>query len=458
MKSKKTGKPTFFVVLILILALTYTAFFGINDYYGDTRKVYIKGADDIRWGIDINGGVEAVFSPNISGVEITDADMDSAKETIETRMVNDNITDYEVYTDYSNHQIIVRFPWSADESDFDAKEAVESLGASALLKFCGNEDKDDVILSGSADIDSASVGIDENNKYVINLKFTDSGMSKFSAATAKYSQISIWMDDKELSAPSVKEQITTNNACIEGNFTAEEATKLANRINAGSLPFSLQVDDSKLQIISPTLGSNALNVMVIAGACAFAVICLLMILRYRLPGVIASLGLLGQLSGMIACISGYFPSASSFTLTVPGIAGIILSIGVGVDANVISFERIRDEFEKGKTIDGAISAGYDNSLSAVIDGNVTIVIISFVLMGAFGTPDSILAKIFSPLMSLFGTSITGTIYSFGYTLLVGVIFNLLMGIWASKKMMMSVSRFKCFRNPWLYGGEKNGKE
>ncbi|MBQ3548212.1 MAG: MMPL family transporter, partial [Clostridia bacterium] len=179
-------------------------------------------------------------------------------------------------------------------------------------------------------------------------------------------------------------------------------------------------------------------------------------------GAIASIALLGQLAGSFACISGFFGSHfplingfESFTLTVPGIAGIILSIGVGVDCNVIAAERIRDEFQKGKTIDGAIDSGYKNSLSAIIDGNVTIVIVSIVLMGAFGTPDSLLAQIFSPLMSLFGTSITGSIYSFGYTLLVGTIFNLIMGVLASRIMIKSISKAKFLRNPALYGGKKN---
>ena len=458
MKSKKsTKKYTFLVVLVLILALAYTAFFGIENYYGDTRQVYVKGAQDIRWGIDISGGVEAVFSPDKNVKDISKEDMDSAKAIIETRLVNENITDYEVYADNVKKQIIVRFPWSAGESEFDAMEAVNSLGETALLKFCANEDPKAVLLSGSADIASAAANVyqDEKtgqNQYVVSLKFTDAGMKKFAAATAKYSQISIWMDDTELSAPSVSQQITDNNAYIEGNFTAEQATDLANKINAGSLPFALTVDNSKLQVISPTLGADALNVMVIAGAIAFALICVLMIVRYRLSGVIASVALLGQLAGMIACISGFFSGIDSFTLTIPGIAGIILSVGVGVDANVISFERIREEFRNGKTIDGAIENGYKNSLSAVIDGNVTIVIVALVLMGAFGTPDSIIAKIFSPLMSLFGSSITGSIFSFGYTLLVGCILNFVMGVFASRIMLKSISRFKIFRKPWLYGG------
>lgn len=457
MKSKRTGKPVFFVVFLLIIALTYTAFFGVENYYGDTRNVYVKGATDIRWGIDIRGGVEAVFSPDKADVDITDEDMDAAKAIIETRLVNQNITDYEVYTDSNNHQIIVRFPWAADESDFDAASAVQELGETALLSFCKNENKEDVILSGAKDIKEAQAGVDENGNYVVYLYFTDAGTQKFSTATAQLvgQSISIWMDDTMIQAPKVNEAITGGQAYITGMEDSEAAKALADKINAGSLPFALTVDDSKLQVISPTLGSDALRVMVIAGSIAFGLVCLLMIVRYRLHGFVAAIALLGQLAGSIACISGFFPNASSFTLTIPGIAGIILSVGVGVDCNVIAAERIRDEFRKGKTIDGAIDSGFKNSLSAIIDGNVTIVIVSIVLMGAFGTPDSFIAKIFSPIMSLLGSQITGSIYSFGYTLLVGTIFNLIMGVLASKWMVKSVSQFKFLRKPWLYGGKTN---
>lgn len=458
MKTKRTGRIAFFVVFILILALSYTAFFGIEDYFGDTRKVYIKGASDIRWGIDISGGVEAVFSPDKEDVSISEDDMASAKAIIETRLVDKNITDYEVYADNVNHQVIVRFPWAADESSFNAQEAVQELGETALLTFCKNEDKSDVILSGSTDVKKATAGFDENGEHVVYLDLTTEGGSKFATATAELvgQKISIWMDETEISAPTVNTAITGGTAVITGMGSADAASDLANKINAGSLPFALTVDESKLQIISPSLGSDALDVMLIAGSIAFGLVCVLMIARYRLHGVIASISLLGQLAGTIACISGYFPNTESFTLTVPGIAGIILSIGVGVDCNVIAAERIRDEFRKGKTIDGAIDSGFKNSLSAIIDGNVTIVIVSLVLMGAFGTSENFIAKLLSPIMALFGTSITGSIYSFGYTLLIGVIFNLIMGVLASKYMLRSISKLGIFRHPALYGGKKNG--
>ncbi len=455
MKAKKTGKWVFFVVFALILALTYTAFFGVENYYGDTRNVYFKGAEDIRWGIDIRGGVEAVFSPDIKDSDITASDMASAKAIIETRLVGNNITDYEVYTDNSTHQIIVRFPWSSDQTDFDPAKEVEKLGQTAVLSFCKGTTKDTVLVEGK-NVASASYAYDVSVGHYVSLKFDSVGKAKFATATAQNvgSTLSIWMDDTMISSPKVNEAINTGEAMITGDFTAEEATSLANQINAGALPFALTVDDSKMQIISPTLGADALNVMLIAGSCAFALICLLMILRYRLLGVVASIALLGQVAAMIACISGYFNAFESFTLTIPGIAGIILSIGVGVDANVIAAERIKEEFNKGKTIDSAIASGYKNSLSAIIDGNMTIVIVSLVLMGAFGS-EGILTTILSPVFAIFGTTITGSIYSFGYTLLVGTIFNLILGVFCSRLMVKSLSRMKIFRKPAFYGGAKN---
>ena len=466
MKSKKrVAKPVFFVILILILALTYTAFFGIDNYYGDTRNLYIKGASDIRWGIDIKGGVEAVFSPVLEDgqktSDITSDQMESAKAVIETRLTNNNITDYEVMVDNTEKTVIVRFPWAADESDFDAQEQVDSLGDTAQLEFYSGDDNSSGTPFMKGDVvTSATATYSEDYGYVVSLELNSEGASAFASATSDAASngtnISIYMDDTCISTASCDEAITGGKAIIHGSFDVDSAKELANKINAGSLPFSLSADSSKLQIVSPTLGNNALNVMVIAGAIAFAIVCILMIVRYRLHGFVAAIALLGQLAGSIAAISGFFPGADSFTLTIPGIAGIILSIGVGVDCNVIAAERIRDEFKKGKTIDGAIDAGFKNSLSAVIDGNVTIVIVAIVLMGTFGSPDGIITKIFSPIMSIFGTSISGSIYAFGYTLLIGVIFNLIMGVLASKYMLKSISQLKFLRKPALYGGKKNG--
>ena len=157
---------------------------------------------------------------------------------------------------------------------------------------------------------------------------------------------------------------------------------------------------------------------------------------------------------MIASITRIFPDVPSFTLTLPGIAGIILSIGMGVDANIITAERIREEIRSGKTIDGSVNLGFQRAFSAILDGNITNVIVAVILMGAFGPANSPFSKIFF----LFGQTTAGSVYSFGYTLLMGVVANMIMGVYASKVMLKGISRLAVFRDPWFYGGLKAGQE
>ncbi|WP_195276375.1 protein translocase subunit SecD [Anaerotruncus rubiinfantis] len=449
---KKVGKPTFFVVLALIVVLAGLSFFGIHASYGDIPSTYIKGAGDIRWGIDIRGGVDVTFSPE-EGYDATDDEMAAAESIIKVRLVSQNITDSEVYTDYNRDRIIVRFPWKEGETDFNPEKAVKELGETALLTFRENMDGP-VVLEGK-DVESATAGMDqETGQYIVQLKLKPEGAQAFSEATGRLvgQTISIWMDETNISAPTVNSQIPNGEAQITGRFTAEEAKALADKINGGALPFKLVTEN--YSSISPTLGMDARDAMVTAGIIAFILVSIYIIALYRLPGVIACIALLGQVAGSIACISGFFPNAPSFTLTLPGIAGIILSIGMGVDANVITSERIKEELRIGKTIDGAVDSGFQRTFSAIFDGNITTIIVAGVLMGAFGPPGSILAKILAPIFSWFGPSATGAVYSFGFTLVVGVIFNLLMGVLASRLMLKSISKFKAFKKPWLYGGAK----
>lgn len=462
---RKVGKPAVFIVVLLIVCLAYFAFFGASNTYGDITKTYIKGVDDIRLGIDIRGGVEATFEPDTED-DITDDQMEAAETVIKLRLLAQNITDSEVYTDYTNHRVIVRFPWKENESDFNPATAVKELGETALLTFReGNEvdsttgapsgtTKENVILTGS-DVESAeAVVLTDSNQYAVSLKLKDSGKEKFSEATGrlKGSTISIWMDETLISYPKVDAQITDGNAVITGNFTADSAKDLANRINAGALPFKLTVAD--YNTINASLGADALNAMILAGIIAFALIACIMVGIYRLPGLVASVALLGQVAGSLAALSGFFPNIPSFTLTLPGIAGIILAIGIGVDANVITSERIKEELARGRTLEKAIDIGYSKAFTAVLDGNVTVLIVSVILMGAFGDPNSFFAKILSPVMGFLGTSTSGVIYSFGYTLFVGVICNLLMGVLASRLMLTSLCKFKPMRKLWMYGGKK----
>ena len=446
-----------FVVAILIVLFSLTAIFGVSYTYGDTKNVYVKGASDIRFGIDIRGGVDVTFMP-ADDVEATDAQMTAAKTVIEDRLVGLGITDYESYVDNNKNRIIVRFPWKNDEADFNPQAAIDEIGTTAKMVFRkGSSATGEEILSGD-DVASASAAYNETEGWVVQLKFNSAGASAFATATtelaANNGTISIWLDDNNISTATVNEAITGGEAIIKGNFDQDSASTLANQINSGSLPFALSAES--YSTISPSLGAKSLDVMVQAGIIAFILVAILMIVRYRLPGTIAVISLMGQAAATLAVVSGYFTVFPGSTLTLPGIAGIILGIGMGVDANVITAERIKEELSKNKTLEGAVKSGFKMGLTPIIDGNVTIVIVAAILMGAFGPTDGFWAKVFNPIFYWFGPSTAGTIYSFGFTLLTSVLLNFVFGVWATRVMIRGAVHFKPLRKAWLFGGKKEG--
>ncbi len=475
---KRTPKGIFFVVVLLIACLTYTSFFGVTAAYGDRQDVVIRGAADIRFGIDIRGGVDVTFGPADDSIDATDEQVEAIKTIIERRLVDNNITDYECYADLANDQVIVRFPWQSDETDFDANKAIAELGETAQLNFYyGSEyettydeegnminvPKGELVTSGDGAEAHADWMNDEKTGQsipIVRLTLKGEAVQKFADATLKQynnnkAPISIWLDNEMISAPNVQAHITDGEAIISGGTITDfaAAQDLANTINAGALPFNIKATSTSS--LSPTLGEKALEAMVLAGVIAMCLVMIYIIGWYRLPGAVAMIALIGQIAATLALISGYFPNADSFTLTLPGIAGVLLSIGIGVDANVITAERVREELKRGKTIDGAIRAGSKNSFWAIFDGNITVLIVSIVLMGVFGPPSSIWSKMLSIVLWMFPTSTTGMVYSFGYTLFIGVLLNFIFGVALSRLMLRSVSRFKCLRNPWLYGGDRH---
>ena len=446
-----------FVVAILIVLFSLTAILGVSYTYGDTKNVYVKGASDIRFGIDIRGGVDVTFMP-ADDVEATEAQMTAAKTVIEDRLVGLGITDYESYVDNNKNRIIVRFPWKNDEADFNPQTAIDEIGTTAKMVFRkGSSATGEEILSGD-DVASASAAYNETEGWVVQLKFNSAGASAFATATTELATsngtISIWLDDNNISTATVNEAITGGEAIIKGNFDQDSASTLANQINSGSLPFALSAES--YSTISPSLGAKSLDVMVQAGIIAFILVAILMIVRYRLPGTIAVISLMGQAAATLAVVSGYFTVFPGSTLTLPGIAGIILGIGMGVDANVITAERIKEELSKNKTLEGAVNSGFKMGLTPIIDGNATIVIVAAILMGAFGPTDGFWAKVFNPIFYWFGPSTAGTIYSFGFTLLTSVLLNFVFGVWATRVMIRGAVHFKPLRKAWLFGGKKEG--
>ena len=466
---KTKGKAWQLVVTaLLIVVFVYTAFFGVAAKYGDVTTTYIKGAKDIRFGVDIKGGVNVTFVPS-DGYDATDEQLDAARLVIENRLVALNVTDYELYVDNNSDSLILEFPWQSGETDFDPESAIQEIGTTAYLTFREGASKDgELILDGSM-VESASaqygaVSNGGSSEYYVALKFTTEGAKAFGDATTKLAadkgSISIWLDDENVSTATVNTAITDGQAIITSSasnpFTQDAVVKMARQINSGALPFALTV--YSYSTVSPSLGENSLSAMVLAGLIAFALIVVFMTVLYRLPGFLACIALAGQVAATLAFVSGYFPVFESFTLTLPGIAGIILAIGMGVDANVITAERIKEELKNGKSLDGALKSGFARGLTPIIDGNVTIVIVAIVLMGAFGPSDGLFAKALHFVFFAFGPSTAGTIYAFGYTLLTGVLLNFVFGVFATRVMIRGAAAIKALRNPWLYGAAKPGQE
>ena len=466
---KTKGKAWHLVLTVLLIAaFVYTAFFGVYAKYGDVTKTYIKGAQDIRFGVDIKGGVNVTFVPS-DGYDATEEQLEAAQLVIENRLVALNVTDYELYVDNNSDSLILEFPWQSGETDFDPESAIQEIGTTAYLTFREGSSADGELILDGSKIESAAaqygpVSNGGASEYYVSLKFTDDGAKAFGDATtalaASNGTISIWLDNENVSTATVNTAITDGSAIITSSasnpFTQEQVVKMARQINSGALPFALTVDS--YSTVSPSLGENSLSAMVLAGVIAFALIVVFMTLLYRLPGFLACIALAGQVAATLAFVSGYFPVFESFTLTLPGIAGIILAIGMGVDANVITAERIKEELKNGKSLDGALKSGFARGLTPIIDGNVTIVIVAIVLMGAFGPSDGLFAKALHFVFFAFGPSTAGTIYAFGYTLLTGVLLNFVFGVFATRVMIRGAASIKALRNPWLYGAAKLGKD
>ena len=415
----KNKKLHIWIALAVIALFVCISIIGLGDD--------IKGIRDMRFGIDIRGGVEAVFEPDGLKTKPTKEQLELARNVIETRMDAQNILDREVTVDEKAGDIIVRFPWKSDEKDFDPESAIQELGEMAELTFRG---PDNTVYVKGSDISRSQIALNEQKQYVVELEFTSKGAQKFADATEKLvgQNMGIYMDEELISNPMVNAKITGGKAEITGMASEEEAQSLSDKINSGSLPFSMKT--TNYNTISPTLGSKALSAMALAAEIALTLICLFMILWYRLPGVVSCLTLAFQVALQILVIS-----VPQYTITLPGIAGLILSGGMAVDANIIISERISEELKKGNSVKTAVKNGYKRAFSSVLDGNITTAAVAGILM-------------------ILGS---GTMLSFGYTLFTGVIINLLAGVWMSRFMLNSIIRYDLFNKEKWFRRKKEKK-
>ncbi len=427
---KKNKAIIILLVFVLLLAgFGYTATVGLGvDGSGS--------AASINLGLDLEGGVSITYQ--VVGDEKPDsADMSDTIYKLQQR-VDGYSTESVVYQE-GDDRINIEIPGVTD-----ANAILEELGKPGALYFisqtapdgtvnyqyAGTDDEGQpvymlnrsieelqadgsVVLTGT-DIKNAERRTVQNQmknyEYVVSLAMTDEGTQKFADATTnaynKGESIAIYYDGKIISAPNVNEPITGGEGQITGSFSNEEAERLASTIRIGGLKLELEELHSK--IVGAQLGEEAISTSILAAAVGFVIIVIFMILAYRIAGVAASLALALYVELIVILLDAF-----DITLTLPGIAGIILSVGMAVDANVIIFARIREEIAKGKTVRSAIDIGFKKATSAIVDGNVTTLIAAAVL-GVMGT---------------------GTIKGFAYTLALGIVLSMFTAMFVTRTLM-----------------------
>ena len=418
MKEKVNTKKT--ITLVIFIAIL--AFCGYTLFHGLSVGIYDIGniGDHVHYGLDLTGGVNVVLQAEATDDSgITSEKMDSTVAAIKKRVDSMGVSEAQV-SKQGEDRIRVSIP-----SVQDQQKALDMIGKTAQLEFVGPDGE--VILTGKDVVDSKAVqqksssGLEE---AVVTLKFNDEGTQLFADATQKYlnQQISIKLDDEVISSPKVNVAITNGEAVIEGMADMEEAGNLAELIRGGALPVKLS--PIEVTTIGPTLGQDSLNQSLIAGAIGIAAVLLFMLVMYRGLGFIADLALIIYI--MLDLILMVF---ANVTLTLPGIAGIILSVGMAVDANVIIFERIKDESRSGKSINAAIDAGFKRAMGTIIDSNVTTLIAGFVLffMGS------------------------GSVQGFAVTLILGIIVSLLTAVIITKHLTKLVIGTHLFGSGKFYG-------
>lgn len=412
MKDKKKGLLHLFIIIAIIGLCSYITLVGITSAHKGSAK-------NIKLGLDLAGGVSITYEATKDNPTATEM-----KDTIQMMQQRAEV--------YSTESSVVQVGDNRIEIDIpgvaDADEVLKSLGKEGSLDFVaeddmkldkkGNPQYTKTVCTGKH-IKKAEAGtqqneVTKNKEYVVELSFNAKGTKLFADATkAAYptkKKIYIVYDGKVLSDPNVQAEITDGKAVISGSFdTYDKAEELASMIRIGALPVELKEIQS--QVVGAQLGQDAIQTSLLAGAIGFALVVIFMLVFYRLPGLAASIALVFYLVLMLVALNGL-----NITLTLPGVAGIILNIGMAVDANVIIFTRIKEELAKGKSVQTSIKLGFEKALSAIVDGNVTTLIAAFVLY----------------------IKGSGTIRGFATTLAMGIILSMFTALYITKYILQAM--------------------
>lgn len=408
MKTKHKSTILFILIVLLIAFLGYTGAFGLK--IGDYEILSFN--DTIKRGLDLQGGVSV--TEKIEGKH----DQSSLNRTVEllSMRVNQLGVSETVVTPEGNDKIRIDVP-----GKFDTKEVIESVAKTGKLTFVGPDKK--VILTGS-DVKDAVANLDQQNNPVIDLQFKPEGTKKFKDATTKFlnQEIDIYMDNELVTNPKVEVVISDGKAQITGSKTMEEAQRKAQIIKSGALPVTLKTESA--QVVGASLGANALPQSILAGEVGIGIVLVFMLLYYRIPGIIADIALCLY----IVLVLGAY-SIIGATLTLSGIAGLLLTIGMAVDANVLIFERMKEELKSGKSIKSSIDAGFHRAMSSILDSNITTIIAGVVLyyLGS------------------------GSVKGFALTLVIGTILSMFTAITVTRTLIKLAANMGWFKEKWTIG-------
>ncbi|MBQ7705244.1 MAG: protein translocase subunit SecD [Selenomonadaceae bacterium] len=374
-------------------------------------------AESIRQGLDLQGGTHVVLEAEDTDIAKVDDDAMQRVVSIMEKRVNELGLTEPIVQREGERRVIIEL---AGIKDPDA--AIQTIGKTAMLEF---KDEDGNTLLTGTDLKDAQAAMNQqNNQCVVNLEFSDEGAKKFADATLANvgRQIAILLDGEVLTDPVVREPILGGRAEISGQRNLEEAQRLAVLLRSGALPVKVNIIETRT--VGPSLGQDSKDKSVFAFVVGIAAVLLFMLLFYRACGFIADFSLMAYTLLLLAILK-----ALDATLTLPGVAGIILSIGMAVDANVLIFEHFKEEFRLGKSIRLAMDNGFKRAFTTILDSNTTTIIAAFVLF-------------------MFGT---GNIRGFAITLGLGVLLSMFTAITLTQYMLKLMVNAKIFESPSIYG-------
>lgn len=420
--SAATNKVNVKKTVLLIIVLALIAFCAYTLFHGIKVGIYNVGgiADKMHYGLDLTGGVNVVLEAKTENGTVEAEQMDATVSAIKNRVDAFGVAEATV-TKQGEDRIRVSIP-----SVQDSQQALEMIGKTAKLEFKSPDG--DVLLTGDDITEAKAVKQQNESKLeqsVVSLAFSDEGTEKFAEATEKYLNqvISIELDGEVISAPKVNAVISDGKAVIEGMADYEEASRLAELIRGGALPVELEAIE--VSTIGPTLGQDSLQKSILASAIGIGAVLLFMIVFYRGLGFIADLALI-----IYVMLDLWLMIVMNVTLTLPGIAGMILSVGMAVDANVIIFERIKEESRLlGRSLEASVNSGFKEAMGTIVDSNVTTLIAGFVLffMGS------------------------GTVQGFALTLVVGIVLSMLTAVLITRQLIKLVLGTHLVNSNVFYG-------